>query len=465
MSCSTPPRFNPPRVHPSSAPDQRCLGRPARGPDALRLHRWGLPARAGGLLLCLVSLLLLRLVDPAQAQSQSGRWILPVWEDPTPAPPTVLTPLIPLDENPTALFDPFLADGFDYPIGDVNGRGSYRAPDGRRFSGWYIAASFAQSYDYGLHTGEDWNGRGGGDTDLGQPMFATAKGRVLFAQAAAAPFGNIVMIEHHYVENGSVKTVISQYDHLQSILVKEGQWVARRAKLGTIGKGARDFFPAHLHFELRRASLAGHRAEFWPSSEGWDEAMLREHYEVPSEFIDAHRQLVAPSSLPTLLVAIKHLNKLYFFKRGVHVSTFEIALSQEPTGQKEELDDNRMPEGAYQILKKALSPSKGDTWFPFFGPAWMKLSYPNAFDAQRGLLAGRITKKEYQAIVKATRLGQVPPQNTRLGGGIGIHGWIDSDWSNDGSRALTWGCISMHNLELQDLYGQVKIGTSVYIWP
>src|SRR5262249_12194347 len=72
-------------------------------------------------------------------------------------------------------FDNFLhteitaADGFDFPIGDPEGRGSYTdKATGKTYDGWYIATRFTEKYSMGIHTGEDWNGSGGGDTDLGQ---------------------------------------------------------------------------------------------------------------------------------------------------------------------------------------------------------------------------------------------------------------------------------------------------------
>ena len=87
------------------------------------------------------------------------------------------------------VFDAYLAsdippaDGFDFPVGDVNARGSYNdIATGIEYHGWRIATHFAENYELGLHTGEDWNGNGGGNTDLGQGVHAVANGRVTFAQ-------------------------------------------------------------------------------------------------------------------------------------------------------------------------------------------------------------------------------------------------------------------------------------------
>jgi len=47
----------------------------------------------------------------------------------------------------------YLADAFDYPVGK---------PDAKQY---YNAQPFGKNY----HLGDDWNGKGGGNTDLGDP--------------------------------------------------------------------------------------------------------------------------------------------------------------------------------------------------------------------------------------------------------------------------------------------------------
>ena len=52
----------------------------------------------------------------------------------------------------------------------------------------------------------------------------------------------------------------------------------------------------------------------------------------------------------------------------------------------------------------------------------------------------------------------MPPQHTRLGGEIYIHGRGVHD-DPDGTR----GCIALNNDDMQELYDRVGIGTSVTI--
>ena len=99
----------------------------------------------------------------------------------------------PQQQTSPNVFDPYLAtdippaDGFDFPVGDANASGPYNdIATGIEYQGWRIATHFAENYELGIHTGEDWNGNGGGNTDLGQNVHAVANGRVTFAQTAAA---------------------------------------------------------------------------------------------------------------------------------------------------------------------------------------------------------------------------------------------------------------------------------------
>jgi murein L,D-transpeptidase YafK len=86
------------------------------------------------------------------------------------------------------------------------------------------------------------------------------------------------------------------------------------------------------------------------------------------------------------------------------------------------------------------------------------VSYPNVEDAARGLRDGLITKAQHDAIVEANRKKTAPPQYTKLGGLIYIHGHgARSDW--------TWGCVALENEDIKELYDAVSVGTPVTIKP
>jgi murein DD-endopeptidase MepM/ murein hydrolase activator NlpD len=162
------------------------------------------------------------------------------------------------------------ADGFDFPCG---------APDG---VGYYVAAGLAEQAYYdrfgAWHTGEDWNGLGGGDSDLGDPVCATANGQVIASDYYTPSWGNIVLVQH---QMPSGDEVWSQYAHLRERGVAVGDYVSRGQRLGTLGKGHGNY-PAHLHFEIRRRQLE-------PDTWGLSRAQVLAWYAHPTEFIKTHR--------------------------------------------------------------------------------------------------------------------------------------------------------------------------------
>ena len=76
----------------------------------------------------------------------------------------------------------------------------------------------------------------------GTPVYATAKGRVIFAGRDGA-YGLTVALDH-----GS--GIVTSYAHLQRIAVKDGQGVSRGELIGYMGKTGRTTGP-HLHYEVR----------------------------------------------------------------------------------------------------------------------------------------------------------------------------------------------------------------------
>lgn len=154
-------------------------------------------------------------------------------------------------------------DGFDFPVGPPDGAGYYDA----------------QGFGVNAHLGEDWNGSGGADTDLGDPVYAIGAGRVRFAEDAGGGWGNVVRVVHRYRgDDGAPAEVEAVYAHLDVVLVRAGATVARRQLIGTIGT-AHGQYLAHLHLELRRTVGL-------PLGGGYGEPVT---HLAPTEFIVAHR--------------------------------------------------------------------------------------------------------------------------------------------------------------------------------
>ena len=88
------------------------------------------------------------------------------------------------------------------------------------------------------------------------------------------------------------------------------------------------------------------------------------------------------------------------------------------------------------------------------------LSYPNATDADRGLAAQLIDAEEHRQIHAAIAQRKMPPQQTRLGGEIYIHGQAPT-----GPVTGTRGCIALDNAAMQEIYEAAVLGTPIRIVP
>jgi len=352
------------------------------------------------------------------------------------------------------------ADGFDFPIGNPDGKGDY--PDlatGQSYHGWYIATRFAENYSLGIHTGEDWNGAGGKNTDLGQDVFAVAAGRVTFAALCGQPWGNVIVIEHIFYENHEQRRIHSLYAHLKEIKVKSGAMVKRRQVIATIGQDPDKTFDAHLHLELRwDANLS---PTYWPSSNGKNQAWVREHYTEPSAFIRAHRKLPVPQQESMLVLVDQASYKMRLYQSGKLRGEYDVSFGQSQ-GQKRLQGDNKTPKGMYFVINKHRGKFDG-AYGAYYGGHWIKLNYPNKFDAAWGRAAGHITPQQ-EANISANWEKRAPTlEATRLGGGIGFHGWI-KEWSNSGPRHLSWGCVVMHLNDISRLYDEIPEGAMVVIF-
>lgn len=179
-----------------------------------------------------------------------------------------------------------ISDGFDFPVGP-------RGDNVDVFQTHKIDTTLADPAYFKLfgawHTGEDWNGRGGGDTDLGDPIYAISAGRVVEFGYYPPSWGNIVLLEHALPDG---VRVWSQYAHLDQITVGQvGQKVGRGQQIGTMGKGAKTAsYPqgrwiAHLHFEIRRLQLP---IDNWLPMVRNKEQVLANYFN-PTPFINARR--------------------------------------------------------------------------------------------------------------------------------------------------------------------------------
>ncbi len=162
-----------------------------------------------------------------------------------------------------------LADGFDFPVGWPEAVGYHKA----------------RGFTPNGHLGEDWDGDGGGNTDLGDPIYCVGNGVVVLARDMRLGWGNVVIIRHSFKEpadGNAIHTVDTLYGHLDTIGVNEGQQVARGQQIATMGT-AHGMYEAHLHFEVRKnLNIGMYRSAF---------ARDFSNYYDPTQFIKAHRKL------------------------------------------------------------------------------------------------------------------------------------------------------------------------------
>ena len=129
------------------------------------------------------------------------------------------------------------------------------------------------------------------------------------------------------------------------------------------------------------------------------------------------------------------------------VKTFPVVLGFSPELDKEVEGDGRTPEGEFYVFTK----NPKSRFHLSIG-----LSYPSPEDAERGFAGGLISEEERDSIINAARDKSTPPQKTKLGGEIYIHGGgTASDWTD--------GCIALENEEMSELFAAVPVGTKVTV--
>lgn len=173
---------------------------------------------------------------------------------------------------------------------------------------------------------------------------------------------------------------------------------------------------------------------------------------------DILRQKGIPAASPNLSIVVdKSAHTLSLFSNGTWLKYYHVELGDSGLADKQVQGDHKTPEGYFYITEKTVF-NPPDY---YLGSRWMRLSYPNREDANRGLNAGIINRSVYNQIVTAIAQNKTPPQRTALGGGIGIHGGDVPSFGND----WTFGCVGLTNRDVEDFYDYVRIGTPVTIVP
>jgi lipoprotein NlpD len=115
---------------------------------------------------------------------------------------------------------------------------------------WPAAGKLAATFNGASNKGIDIVGR------AGDPVHASAPGKVVYSGEGIPAYGKLVIIRH----NG---TYLSAYAHNSQILVKEGQTVAKGQKIAEVGSSGSE--SPRLHFEIRRLGKPVDPLQYLPS--------------------------------------------------------------------------------------------------------------------------------------------------------------------------------------------------------
>ena len=170
---------------------------------------------------------------------------------------------------------------FDQPMGSEHGALTYNA----------------QPFRLNRHLGDDLNGIGGLNSDLGDSVYAAGFGRVVYAGTPAPSWGKMIILAHRVPDQETpekIHVIQTVYAHLDKIGVKTEQLVQRGEKIGTVGNADGQYL-AHLHFEIREGPYIN-------PSVGYADAPLNRIS--PEHFLAQHRGaadglLNPPLPLPT----------------------------------------------------------------------------------------------------------------------------------------------------------------------
>ncbi len=102
---------------------------------------------------------------------------------------------------------------------------------------WPATAPVSTPFDDARNKGLVFRGK------PGDPVYAAADGRVVYAGSGLRGYGNLVILKHN-------ATYLTAYAHNQTLLVKDDQTVKRGQKIAEMGSTDAD--GVQLHFEIRR---------------------------------------------------------------------------------------------------------------------------------------------------------------------------------------------------------------------
>jgi murein L,D-transpeptidase YafK len=163
---------------------------------------------------------------------------------------------------------------------------------------------------------------------------------------------------------------------------------------------------------------------------------------------------IAQSSEVWLLIDTRALTLSVMEGESTLLTYDNIAIGSNGSTREKRVKDEKTPLGEFSI--NSIRTSKRFRLF-------LSINYPNMEHARRALKNGYISPQEYHAVSEAWRNRVTPPQNTKLGGQLGIHGVGAGSLEIHNNFNWTNGCIALTNEQVDELAGWVRVGTRVSI--
>ena len=115
---------------------------------------------------------------------------------------------------------------------------------------WPAQGTLVAGFDEAKNKGLDISG------SSGDPVVASADGRVVYSGAGLRGYGNLIILKHN-------NTFLTAYAHNKVLLVKEDQTVKKGQKIAEMGNS--DSEKVKLHFEIRRQGKPVDPAKYLPA--------------------------------------------------------------------------------------------------------------------------------------------------------------------------------------------------------
>ena len=283
-----------------------------------------------------------------------------------------------------------------------------------------VGAAAADGFSAPLDAGWSPCGEGCWTAATERPVRSMAAGRVVRD-------GEVLRVEHRWYENATPSVVRMRVTGARAV-AEHGATVARG---DTIAWGTR------VELVL----------------EGRDEAA--------DVFAAARPWLPVPQAEPHLALVSHDADELRTYADGVETGRYQVGFGQ-AEGAKVHQGDNRTPKGVYYIVQHSRGPFGGPS-ADYFGGAWMRVNYPNAWDAARAVDEGWIDVEAQRRITRTWRARKETPKTTRLGGGIGLHGWA-WEWDDADPRGMSWGCVVMHLRDIDAIMAALPTGSMIVLF-